>query len=90
MGLAKENFTESITKKVIGKVLNRSPGSEVTGATFRNKGMDMRIPFEISAKGMKDADEARSKEFTLIHLEKHTKNNITDRVKEAVQKRADI
>jgi len=50
----------------------------------------MRIPFEIPAKGMKDADEARSKEFTLIHFEKHTKNNIADGMKEAVQKRAVI
>lgn len=50
----------------------------------------MRIPFEISAKGMKDADEARSKAFRFIHLEEHTKNKIADRMKETVQKRTVI
>ena len=88
--LSEEDFTESITKKVIVKVLNRSPGSKVAGTAFRNKGVDMRIPFKIPAKGMKDADETRSKAFSLIHLEKHTKNNITDRMKEAAQKRTVI
>jgi len=68
-------------------VLNSSPGSKVAGGAFRNKGVDMRIPFEVSAKGMKDADEAGSKAFCLIHLGKHTKKNITDRMKETVQKR---
>lgn len=65
-----------------------SPWSEIASAPFRNKGMYMRVPFEISAKGMKNTDEARSKEFRLIHFEKHTKNNIAYGMKKAVQKRA--
>lgn len=83
--LFKEDFTESIAKKVIVKVFNRSPRSKVASTPFRNKGVYMRIPFEIPAKGMKNADEARGKMFRLIHLKKHTKNNIADRMKEAVQ-----
>jgi len=88
--LFKENFPESNAKKVIVKVFNRSPWSEVTSAPFRNKDMYMRIPFEIPAKGMKNTDESRSKEFRLIHHKKHTKNNITDGMKKAVQKRTVI
>ncbi|MDR2024597.1 MAG: hypothetical protein LBQ71_15430 [Hungatella sp.] len=81
---------ENIIKEAIVKVLKSSPWSVVASSTFRNKGVDIRIPFEIPAKGMKDTAEGRSKEFGFVHLEKHTKNNITDRMKEMVQKRAVI
>lgn len=37
---------------------------------------------------MKNADKTRSKVFRFIDLEKHTKDDITDRKKETIQKRS--
>ena len=48
-----------------------TPGSKAASATFGNEGMDMGIPFQISAKGMKDTDKARGKMFRFVELKKH-------------------
>ena len=42
--LFKQHFAEGITKKVVIKVFDRTPGSDVASAAFRDEGMDMRIP----------------------------------------------
>jgi hypothetical protein len=39
--LFEEDFTESITKKVIVKVLNSSPGSKVASTSFRKVGVKL-------------------------------------------------
>lgn len=57
---------EDIIKMGIG-----TPGSKVTSAPFRNQGMNVGIPFQISPKGMEDADKARSKEFGFVKLEEY-------------------
>ena len=54
-------------------------------ATFRNEAVDVGIPFQISAKGMKDHDKTRSKIHGLIPLEKHAGNNTVDGVEETVE-----
>ena len=43
--LPKQHFAKGITKKAVIKVFDRTPWSDVASATFRYKGMDMRIPF---------------------------------------------
>ena len=43
--LFKQYFTKGITKKVIIKMFDRAPGSDIASAAFRYEGMDMRIPF---------------------------------------------
>ena len=43
--LFKENFTEGITKEIVIKVFDRTPGSDVTSPTFGDESVDMRIPF---------------------------------------------
>ncbi len=63
-----------------------SPGGKIASASFRNQGMDVRIPFQIPPEGMRDADKARIKVFGLVKLEEHTQDNIPDRMKQAVKK----
>ena len=48
----------------------------------------MRISLQTSAEGMKDADETGSKSFRFIEFTEHTKEDITDSMKEAVKERA--
>lgn len=43
-----------------------TPGKVVTDPTFRDETVDMRVPFEISAKGMQHTDKTRSKELGFI------------------------
>ena len=40
-----ENFTEGITKEIVIKVFDRTPGSDVTSPTLGDEIVDMRIPF---------------------------------------------
>ena len=74
-------FKKNLTKKVVVKVFDRSPRSDVASSTFGNEGMDMRIPFQVEIESMKDADKSRSKVFRFIHLGKHAKNNVSDGMK---------
>lgn len=41
----KKNFSKSITEKRKVKVFYRSLGGNVAGTTFRDKSMDVRVPF---------------------------------------------
>lgn len=47
--------------------------------------MDVRIPFQIPSKGMKDADKTRSKMFGPVKLEEHPQDDIPDRMEQAVK-----
>ena len=47
--------------------------------------MDVGVPFQISAKGMKDHDKTWSKIHGLILIEKHTGNDTVHSVEEAVE-----
>lgn len=58
---------------------NRTPWSKVVGTTFRDKGMNMRIPLEVTSGSMKNTDKTGSKFFFLIHVLKYTKDNVSDR-----------
>lgn len=66
---------------------DRAPEGIVTDTAFGNQAVDMRIPLEVTAKGMENHDKARSEIFRYIHLEEHTRNNTGDRMKETVEKR---
>ena len=44
--------TESIAKESIVEMRDITPESIITVTAFRDETMDMRIPFEVSAKGM--------------------------------------
>ena len=66
---------------------DRAPEAIVTDTAFRNQAVDVRIPLEITPKGMEDHDKAGSEIFRCIHFEEHTRNNTGDRMKETVKKR---
>ena len=62
-----------------------SPRSKSTNTAFRDKAMNMGIPFKVSAEGMKNTNETGSKALGLVFLVKHTSNNRVDGIKEAVE-----
>lgn len=63
----------------------RTPWSDVAGTTFRNEGMDMRIPFEVTSKSVEDTDNTGSKVFCFVDFRKHTQNDIADRKEKTVK-----
>lgn len=63
-----------------------APAERSANAALRNETMDMRVPFQVPAKGVEDADKTRSKEFGWIVFMKHTQDHTADSREEAVQK----
>lgn len=49
--------------------------------------MDMRIPLQTTAKGMKNTDEARGKVLSFIEFAEHIKDDIADGVEKTVEQR---
>ena len=78
---------ERLAKKGIVEMLNDTPKPIVREPPFRNKAMNVRIPFKRAAKGVENTDKAWDKVFRLVHLVKHTKYNTADSVKQTIQKR---
>lgn len=65
-------------------MLNRTPNSIVANSPLRKQDVNMRIPLQASAEGMKNADETRGKIFGFVNFAEHTQNAITYSVKKAV------
>ena len=78
---------ESVTEIVVVQVFYMTPEAIITVAAFGKDAMDVRIPFEISAKSMKDHDIAGSKIFGMIQIGKHPRYDTGDGMEEAVQER---
>lgn len=66
-----KSSTESVTEIVVVKVFYMTPESIITVASFGKDAVDVRIPFEVAAKGMKDQDIAGRKIFGMVQVEKH-------------------
>ena len=49
--------------------------------------MNMRIPLKAAPKSMKNTDKAGSKTFSLIEFAEHTKNDVANGMKEAIEQR---
>ena len=64
------------------------PESFVREAAFCDEAVDVGIPFQGPAKGMKDADKARDKVFGLIDFIKHVGDNNADSLEKAVKEGA--
>ena len=71
---------ERLAKQGIVEMLNDTPKPIVRETTFRNKAMNVGIPFKRTAKGVENTDKAWNKVFRL----KHTKYNTADSVKQAI------
>ena len=86
----KKGSTESITQEIVVEMVDIAPKAIITVTAFRNKTMDMRIPLEISSKGMQNHDKTRSEVSGFIEIRKHSGNNTGNRMKQAVKKGAVI
>ena len=75
---------EGFTQKNVVEVRNRAPKAKFVDATFRNKTVDMRVPFEITAKCVKDANETRDKMARVINVEKEAGDHLINGRKEQV------
>ena len=54
-------------------------------ATFENQAVNVRIPFEISAKSMKNHDITESEVFGFVHLKEHVENNTGNRMEKTMK-----
>ena len=52
---------EGITKVSVVKVFHMAPEAIITVPPFRDEAMNVRVPLEISAEGMKNHDKTRGK-----------------------------
>ena len=64
---------------------NMPPLPQIAVTTFGNEAVNVRIPFEIPAKGMKNHDESRDKVLRLVELGKHTQNNAGNSMKKTMK-----
>jgi hypothetical protein len=83
--MVQEGGAERTAEEGVIEMLDCTPNSLVAGAAFGKKDMNMRVPFEVPAEGVKDANEAWGKMLGFIHLKKHARNNIAYSVKQAIQ-----
>lgn len=81
----KQGSAESIAEIGIVEVTDAAPETVIAVAAFRNQAVDMWVPFQIPAKGVKDHDETGSEVHGLILLKKHTGNNTVHGMEEAVK-----
>lgn len=59
----KKDFAEGIAEEGIIKMFYITPWGKVAGTALRNQCMDMRVPFEVTSKGVKDTDKTGSEVF---------------------------
>ena len=82
--LFEKNFAKRITEETKIKVFTRTPDSMIASTAFGNKSVNMRIPFQITTESMKNQNETRCEKFGFVLFMKHTKNDISNRMKETV------
>ena len=54
-------------------------------ATFKNQAVNVRIPFEIPAKSMKNHDITGSEVFGFVHFKEHVENNTGNRMEKTMK-----
>ena len=67
---------------------NFTPSAGITETALGDEAMDMRVPLKISAKGVKNHNEAGGEVFRHVHFKEHAGNNARDGMKETVEKTA--
>ena len=65
-------------------MFNNTPNREVTGSTFRNEHMDMRIPLKRAAESMKNANKTGSKILGFVELFKHKEDSVCGSLKKKI------
>ena len=74
----------------IVEVFHNSPKAVIRETAFGKEAVDMWIPFERSAKGMKDTDETGDKIFAFIQFMEHSEDDTADSLKKTVKEGAVI
>ena len=90
-----ERITEIVVVKmfymapeiVVVKMFYMAPEAVITVTTFGKDAVDVRIPFEISAKSVENHDIAGSEVLGMVQIEKHTGYDTGDGMKETVEER---
>ena len=86
--MIKQSRPEGKAEEVEIEMTDFAPGSPVAGSPFWNKDMDVRIPLEITAKGVKDSDETGGEVFRAVHFWKKAQNDIPDGMEKIREQRA--
>lgn len=85
-----QGSAESIAEVGIVEVIDIAPETIIAVTTFRNKAVYVRIPLQISEKGVEYHDETGSKVHGLILFKKHTGDNAVYGMEETVKERTVI
>ena len=80
-----KSSAERITEIVVVKVFYMAPEAIITVTTFGKDAVDVRIPFEISAKSVENHDISGSEVLGMVQIEKHTRYDTGDGMKETVE-----
>ena len=79
---------EGYPEEVVIEVSTGLPFTGQRNTAFRQKDMDMGIPFEIPTEGVQDTDETRDKVLFVIEIVEHAQDDTADSVKEFRKERA--
>lgn len=84
MQFVQKGGLKGVTQEFVVEVFFMTPAKRIPNPAFRNETMDMGIPFQVPAKGMKDTDKPRSKEFGFVIFMEHTRDNTVNGREKAV------
>lgn len=84
--MVKESSLPFLPQHYIREEVKVLPWGKIAAGTFGNNHMDMRIPLEVTAKGMERADDSRSKRFLMIERVHPIGNNLSRGLEENIKK----
>lgn len=76
---------KGFTEISIVEMFDNSPEAVIRKAAFRKKTMDMGVPFQRSAEGMKDADETGNEVSVFIQFMEKSEDDAAYSLKKTVQ-----
>lgn len=59
---------ECLAQEGVVEVRDRAPETKLIDAAFRNKTVDVRIPFEVTPEGVQNADETRGEMAGVVQI----------------------
>ena len=83
--MIQKSCAERIAEQRIVEMLDGTPNGIVADAALGKQDVNVRIPFEVPAECVENANKSGRKVFRLIHFEEHTADNIADGVKKTIQ-----
>ena len=84
----KKSSLEGLAEVSVAEMSDGAPEAVIRVTAFGDEAVDTRVPFERTAKSMKDTDETGHEVFGLIHVMKHAEHNAADSRKKAVEEGA--